>query len=156
MPDIVDRTTRSRMMAGIGSRNTRPELVLRRAVHARGLRYRLYNRELPGSPDLVFRRFRAVCFVHGCFWHRHTDCPYAYTPTTREEFWRTKFEANVERDRRNRLDLLDLGWRVAIVWECTLRKGGESRTAMELDHWLRGDARGFETGPPGRTATRQG
>lgn len=156
MPDIVDRATRSRMMAGIGSRNTRPELILRRAVHARGLRYRLHNRELPGSPDLVFRRFRAVCFVHGCFWHRHTDCSYAYTPTTREEFWQAKFDANVERDRRNRLDLFEVGWRVAIVWECALRRGGESRTAMELDHWLRGDTRGFETGPPSEATTKQG
>ena len=83
MADIVDRATRSRMMAGIGSRNTRPELVLRRAIHARGLRYRLHDRRLPGTPDLVFRRFGAVCLVHGCFWHRHAGCPYATTPTTR-------------------------------------------------------------------------
>ena len=92
MADIVDRATRSRMMAGIGSRNTRPELALRRAIHARGLRYRLHDRRLPGTPDLVFRRFGAVCLVHGCFWHRHADCPYATTPSTRREFWRAKFD----------------------------------------------------------------
>ena len=156
MPDIVDRATRSRMMAGIGSRNTKPELLLRRAVHARGLRYRLHNRGLPGTPDLVFRRFRSVCFVHGCFWHRHTDCPYAYTPATRKEFWLAKLDANVERDRRNRLDLLEVGWRVAVVWECALRKGGESGTAMALEHWLRGNAREFETSPPNRTPGEHG
>jgi len=109
MPDIVDRATRSRMMAGIGSRDTVPELVLRKALHARGLRYRLHNRNLPGTPDLVFRQFGTVCFVHGCFWHRHTGCPYAATPTTREEFWQTKFHVNVERDRRNRHNLLESG-----------------------------------------------
>ena len=145
MPDIVDRATRSRMMARIGSRNTRPELLLRRALHALGLRYRLHNRKLPGTPDLVFRRFGAVCFVHGCFWHRHAGCRYAYTPTTREEFWQAKFDANIERDHRNRLDLLEEGWRIATVWECALRKGGESETARKLEQWLRGGDREFET-----------
>ena len=148
MTDIVDRATRSRMMAGIGSRNTAPELVLRRALHARGLRYRLHDRKLPGTPDLEFRRFQAVCFVHGCFWHRHAGCPYSTTPTTREEFWRTKFHANVERDRRNQRDLLEAGWRVAIVWECALRKRAEFGTALDLDQWLRGNDRWFETSLP--------
>ena len=148
MPDIVDRATRSRMMAGIGSRNTVPELVLRRALHAHGLRYRLHDRKLPGTPDLVFPRFRAVCFVHGCFWHRHAGCPYATTPTTREEFWRAKFHANVERDQRNRRDLFEAGWRVAIVWECALRKRGQLATALKLDQWLRGNDRCFETSLP--------
>lgn len=145
MPDIVDRATRSRMMAGIGSRNTVPELVLRRALHARGLRYRLHDRGLPGTPDLVFPRFRAVCFVHGCFWHRHAGCQYATSPTTRPEFWQTKFDSNVERDRRNRYELLAAGWRVAIVWECALRKQGTIGIAPKLDEWLRGDSRRFET-----------
>ena len=147
MPDVVDRATRSRMMARIGSRNTKPELVLRRALHARGLRYALHNRKLPGSPDLVFRRFGAVCFVHGCFWHRHAGCRYATTPATRKEFWETKFAVNVDRDRRNRHELIKAGWRVAVVWECTLRKGGEAGTAVELHHWLRGNEREFETNP---------
>lgn len=147
MTDIVDRATRSRMMAGIGSRNTKPEVVLRRALHALGLRFRLHNRKLPGTPDLVFRRFDAVCFVHGCFWHRHMGCRFTTIPATREEFWQAKFEANVERDRRMRAQLLDAGWRVAIVWECALRKGGEAKTASKLEHWLRGSSREFETSP---------
>lgn len=143
MADKVDRATRSRMMAAVRSRDTGPEVVLRRAIHARGLRYRLHDRRLPGTPDLVFRQFRAVCFVHGCFWHRHAGCPYATTPTTRESFWRRKFDANVKRDRRNRLDLLQSGWRVAVVWECSLRRGaGES--AELLERWLRGKSQGFD------------
>ena len=145
MPDIVDQATRSRMMAGIGSRDTVPELALRRALHALGLRYRLHDRKLPGTPDLVFRRFGAVCFVHGCFWHRHDGCPYATTPNTRTEFWQDKFDANVERDRRNRRDLLQAGWRLAIVWECALRKRGELGTALNLKQWLRGRDFEFDT-----------
>ena len=153
MTDIVDRETRSRMMAGIGGRNTLPELVLRRTLHARGLRYRLHVRKLPGTPDLVFPRFRAVCFVHGCFWHRHVGCPYATTPTTRPEFWQAKFDSNVERDRRNRLALLEAGWRVAIVWECALRKHGVLETPLMLDEWLRGNELEFQTILPICTAS---
>lgn len=145
MPDIVDRATRSRMMAGIGSGDTIPEIVLRRALHARGLRYRLHDRRLPGTPDLVFPRFGAVCFVHGCFWHRHAGCSYAATPGTRKEFWQAKFDANVERDRRNKRDLLEIGWRVAVVWECALRKRGELATALNLHQWLRGSDQVFQT-----------
>ena len=144
MPDIVDRATRSRMMAGIGGKNTRPEVVLRRALHARGLRYRLHDRKLPGTPDIVFRRFGAVCFVHGCFWHRHAGCPLAATPATRGEFWRTKLNANAERDRRNQRDLLRAGRRVAVIWECALRKRFEDEIALQLDRWLRGSDQEFE------------
>ena len=145
MPDVVDQATRSRMMAGIGGRNTRPELVLRRALHSRGLRYRLHDRKLPGTPDLVFRQFGAVCFVHGCFWHRHAGCPRARTPATRPEFWQRKFDVNTERDQRNSSRLLQAGWRVAIIWECALRKGSEPGIALQLEQWLRGTEREFET-----------
>ena len=147
MPDIVDPATRSRMMAGIRSRNTGPELLLRRALHARGLRYRIHNRTLPGTPDLVFRRFQAVCFVHGCFWHRHAGCRYATTPGTRTNFWQSKFAENVERDERARRDLLEAGWRVAVIWECALRNGREVETASRVEGWLRGNEREFETPP---------
>lgn len=147
--DTVDGATRSRMMAGVRGRNTRPELALRRAVHARGLRFRLHERTLAGTPDLVFRRFGAVCFVHGCFWHRHVGCPHTTTPITRRSFWQAKFDANVERDRRNRRDLLRGGWRVAVVWECTLRKQ-PVEVAELLERWLRGKERVFSA--PGRGA----
>ena len=136
------------MMAGIGSKDTVPELSLRRALHARGLRYRLHDRRLPGTPDLVFRRFGAVCFIHGCFWHRHAGCRYATTPATRAEFWEVKFRANVERDARNRHNLLESGWRVAVVWECALRSRGQFEVASNLEEWLRGNGITFETSRP--------
>ena len=101
MADIVDPETRSRMMSGIKGKNTRPELALRRALHARGFRYRLHDKRLPGKPDLILPRFRAAIFVHGCFWHRHEGCKYATTPATRPEFWQAKFRENAERDQRN-------------------------------------------------------
>ena len=148
MPDKMDSATRSRVMAAIGSRDTVPEAVLRRALHARGLRFRLHSGKLPGTPDLEFRRFRAVCFVNGCFWHRHDGCRYATTPATREEFWQAKFSSNVERDGRVQRDLLESGWRIAVGWECALRRGGEVVTALHLDRWLRGSDRTFETGLP--------
>lgn len=145
MTDIVTRAVRSRMMAGIGGKDTKPELILRRALHARGLRYRLHDQRLPGTPDMVFRRFGAVCFVHGCFWHRHEGCPYATDPATRPDFWQAKFRANVARDRRTRESLLEDGWRVAVIWECALRKGGAEQVSLTLDHWLRSSKREFET-----------
>ncbi len=145
MADIVDRATRSRMMAGIGGKDTKPELILRRELHARGLRYRLHDRTLPGTPDLVFRRFGAVCFVHGCFWHRHPGCPDATHPATRPEFWQAKFRANVARDRRAREALLDVGWRVATVWECALRGARAQETALALHDWLHGTGRRSQT-----------
>lgn len=145
MTDIVDRAVRSRLMGRIGSRDTKPELILRRALHARGLRYRLHDRRLPGTPDLVFRRFGAVCFVHGCFWHRHEACRYMTYPATRTDFWDAKFQANVQRDRRTKEALLEAGWRVAIVWECALRDDGGEATSSHFDRWLHGTDREFET-----------
>ena len=105
------------------------------------------TRRLPGTPDIVFSKFRAVCFVHGCFWHRHAGCPYMTTPATRTEFWQAKFHENTERDRRNRHDLLQAGWRVAVVWECTLRTTAALEVAQKLEQWLRGSAPVFDTGP---------
>lgn len=138
MADIVDTQTRSRMMAGIGGKDTKPELALRRALHARGFRYRLHTRGMPGRPDLVLPRLRAAVFVHGCFWHRHAGCRYTTTPATRPEFWQSKFESNVERDSVVCAALLDAGWRVATVWECALRKPDQVAAAAELlAVWLR-------------------
>ena len=97
MTDIVDRQTRSRMMAGIKGKNTKPELALRRALHARGFRYRLHSKNVHGRPDLVLPKHCAVVLVHGCFWHRHPGCRYATNPKTRAEFWEVKFAANVSK-----------------------------------------------------------
>lgn len=111
-------------MAAVRGRDTKPETSLRRAIHAMGLRYRLNVRGLPGTPDLVFRKHRAVIFVHGCFWHGH-DCRLFVVPKTRTEFWLAKISANRARDRKNHATLLGSGWRVATVWECAMR-GRES------------------------------
>ena len=150
MADIVDEVTRSRMMASIRAKNTKPEVALRRALHANGIRFRLHAR-LPGTPDLALRRYGAVCFVHGCFWHRHPRCLHATTPATRKEFWQAKFNGNIERDRRSKRTLLEAGWRVAIVWECALTDGRISNTVSSLDRWLRGNERDFETDVAGDT-----
>ena len=121
MTDIVDSMRRSKMMAGIKGRNTAPERTVRRVAHRMGLRFRLHRKNLPGSPDLILPRRRLAVFVHGCFWHRHEGCRYAYTPKSRIAFWTEKFTQNVARDRRNEAALRDLGWRVLIIWECETR-----------------------------------
>ena len=140
MVDVVDKATRSRMMSGIRSRNTRPEIELRKALHGMGLRYRLHVRELPGRPDIVFPSFRAVVQVHGCFWHRHDGCRFATTPSTNTAFWSAKFEKNIQRDVETR-DLLDrLGWRTAVVWECSIRAHGAGKIAAILRSWLEDSA----------------
>lgn len=121
MVDVVSKTDRARMMSGIRGKNTKPELLIRRFLHSFGFRYNLHERALPGCPDLVLKRYRAVVFVHGCFWHRHEECKYAATPATRPDFWMAKLEGNRNRDEMARQKLLEMGWRVAVVWECALR-----------------------------------
>jgi DNA mismatch endonuclease, patch repair protein len=117
--DTVDRQTRSKIMASVGQKDTGGELVLRRALHKIGLRYKLHDGSLPGSPDLVFPRFRAVIFVHGCYWHSH-GCYKSTVPKSRRAFWTDKFSANRERDQRNIRLLMERGWRAMVVWECEL------------------------------------
>lgn len=123
MADVLTRDQRRVNMSRIRGRDTQPELVLRRGLHRRGLRYRLYRNDLPGKPDLVFSGTRAVILVHGCFWHLH-ECPRFKWPATREEFWRTKIERNRERDVATLRNLREAGWRVQVVWECALRGAG--------------------------------
>lgn len=123
MVDVVDKATRSRMMSGIQGKNTRPELLVRKYLHGRGLRFKLHAKELPGKPDLVFPKYKTVVFVHGCFWHRHSGCKHATTPNNRKHFWTNKLSENVERDAYQIAALGGLGWRVFVVWECELRVG---------------------------------
>ena len=126
MPDIVDVATRSRMMSGIRSRNTKPEVALRKALHRRGFRYALHGKHVPGKPDIVFPSRKAVMFVHGCFWHGH-DCPLYRVPGTRQEFWLKKIARNRERDDKVRAMINEAGWRQLVIWECATRgKGGAS------------------------------
>lgn len=105
-------------MSRIGPKHSKPEIVVRRLLHAMGYRFRLHAKELPGRPDIVLRPRKKVIFVHGCFWHRHIGCKKATTPKTRHEFWQTKFDANVVRDARVQAQLKDLGWEHIVVWEC--------------------------------------
>jgi DNA mismatch endonuclease, patch repair protein len=147
MTDIVDSQTRSRMMSGIRGKNTKPELALRRSLHALGFRYRLHAKGIPGKPDIVMPKYRAVIFVHGCFWHRHAGCRYATLPATRPEFWGAKFDANVMRDVAVQSALREAGWRVGTVWECALR--AETSTAQTRDmvaEWLHGAGSVLEVG----------
>lgn len=120
MVDMVDKHTRSRMMAGIKGANTKPELILRRGLHAVGFRFRVHEKRLPGRPDIVLPKWRVVIEVRGCFWHRHTGCPKATEPRTNTDFWQDKFSTNVARDRKNIDALLAIGWRVLVVWECAI------------------------------------
>ncbi len=121
------------MMAGIGPANTKPEMLIRRGLHALGYRYRLHVKELPGKPDLVFPGRRAAIFVNGCFWHGH-DCALFRWPATREDFWRDKIAGNINRDRKTVALLLDQGWRLMNIWECMLK----GRTKLPLEDVLAG------------------
>jgi len=127
MADIVDKSTRSRLMSGIRSKNTQPELVVRSALHMTGCRFRLHRSDLPGRPDLVLPKYRVTVFVHGCFWHRHPGCRLTYMPKSRIAFWRRKFQENIQRDRKVMSALSKLGWRTIVIWEC------ETRDALHIN-----------------------
>ena len=126
MADTLTAEKRSWNMSRIRSRDTGPERQLRSMLHRAGFRFRLNDRRLPGSPDIVLKKRRAVILVHGCYWHRHSECRNATTPSTRTDFWTSKFDATVERDKRNVEALRELGLRVIIVWECDLKKHPDS------------------------------
>jgi len=132
--DHVDFKKRSEIMRAVHSKNTGPELAVRKIAHNMGYRYRLHVNSLPGKPDLVFPRTHKVIFVHGCFWHRHRGCRYATCPKTRTEFWQGKFDANVLRDRRTVKALKKLGWAVMTVWQCQLKDS--IRLAGRLNEFL--------------------
>jgi DNA mismatch endonuclease (patch repair protein) len=140
--DTVDSQTRSKIMGRVGQKNTGAEMLLRRALHRKGLRYRLHDRSLPGSPDIVFPRFKSVLFVHGCYWHSH-GCYRSTIPKSSREFWTNKFETNRTRDERTRKLLVSQGWRVLTVWECALR--GKLSSPVEdvanaVGDWLESEA----------------
>lgn len=137
MVDSISAERRSWNMSRIKGRDTGPEKTLRSLLHRAGFRFRLHAKELPGRPDLVLPRYRTAIFVHGCFWHRHEGCRNATTPSTRTEFWQSKFDSNVERDSRNALSLETRGWRVETVWECELKKDS-TRVVKRLSEALRG------------------
>ena len=136
--DTVDQSTRSKIMAAVGQKDTKPEMALRKALHRMGFRYVVNDKRLPGSPDLVFPKYRAAIFVHGCFWHHH-GCKYSTIPQTRIEFWKEKFKANKKRDRRKISELRKQGWRVKVVWECRLKSNNKKvlRQVSNVAEWLK-------------------
>lgn len=143
MVDVLTPEQRRLNMSRIRSKDTKPELMLRHGLHARGLRYRLHRKDLPGRPDMVFPRYRAAILVHGCFWHGH-DCLLFKLPATRREFWAAKVDGNKARDARTIAGLTAAGWRVLVVWECALK--GPARQPVdavlaEIVSWLASGAR---------------
>lgn len=142
MTDVVDTATRSRMMSGIRGKDTKPEKLIRSGLHRLGFRYRLHGKDLPGKPDLVLPKSKAVIFVHGCFWHFH-DCHLFKMPSSRSDFWRQKLARNRERDGEHSAKLTELGWRSLVIWECALkgkeRLGDEAVIAKVVD-WINSDA----------------
>lgn len=146
MADIVTAEKRSELMANIKGNNTKPEKFVRTALHKHGFRYRLHDSKLPGKPDLVFRKYKSVIFINGCFWHQH-DCHLFKWPRTRAQFWREKLSRNRHRDEENQKKLEMLGWNILIVWECALK--GSKRLDREyllqkIILWLKNPGRYYE------------
>jgi DNA mismatch endonuclease (patch repair protein) len=136
--DVVSKEVRSKMMSAIKGRDTKPELLIRKGLHALGVRYSLHRRDLPGKPDLVLTKHNAIIFIHGCFWHRH-NCYLFKWPSTRIAFWKKKLNRNVEVDERNIDLLLSKGWRIGVVWECALKGKSEdkiTKVVNQCHNWL--------------------
>jgi len=137
MTDVVSPETRSRMMSGIRGKNTKPEILIRSQLHRRGFRFRIHDTTLPGKPDIVLKKHRAVIFVHGCFWHKH-ECHLFKWPKTRTDFWKEKINKNCENDKHALDELAALNWRVCIVWECAI-KGNRKKVPEVINRisdWL--------------------
>lgn len=135
MADKISKETRSRNMSHIKSKNTQPEMLVRKYLFSRGLRYRVNDKRLPGKPDLVFPKYKTVIFVNGCFWHQH-DCKFGSTPKSNTDYWLPKLERNVSRDKKSYTELEKLGWKIIIVWECELKKEKREVTLETVYHRL--------------------
>lgn len=149
MADIKSPEERSRNMRAIRSRDTKPEVYLRKLLFARGLRYWKNVSHIPGHPDMYLAKYRTAVFVHGCFWHRHEGCKYAYTPQSRVEFWQQKFDANIRRDRSVRDELMKMGIRCLVIWECTVNammknQAYRDRTLQDILQFLAGGSCALE------------
>ncbi|WP_312326769.1 very short patch repair endonuclease [Stenotrophomonas sp.] len=143
MVDVMSSAVRSALMSRIKAKNTKPELIVRRSLWARGFRFGLHSKRLAGRPDLVLPKWKAVVFVHGCFWHAHAGCPFFRLPKTRPEFWAEKLDANRRRDLAAINSLMQNGWRVGVVWECALRLD-ETSVIDGLQIWLTGSTKNVE------------
>ena len=133
--DIKSPEERSKNMAAIRSKNTKPEIYFRKLLFAQGYRYSLNSKKIPGHPDIYLRKYNTAIFIHGCFWHRHSGCQYAYMPKSRVEFWQKKFDANISRDNVVRIELQDKGIKCLIVWECTLKR--MKRNQVDCEKYLK-------------------
>lgn len=149
MVDIVDKTTRSRMMSGICAKDTSPEVVIRKKLHSCGYRYRKNVKTLPGTPDIVLKRYDAIIQIHGCFWHGH-GCNDFKWPATRPVFWKNKILGNQKRDRLSEQQLVKDGWKVLIVWECVVKKATQGKGYANLEElvdqvsfWIKSDSKGL-------------
>ncbi len=134
MADVHSKAVRSYNMSRIRGKDTKPELLVRRFLFANGLRYRLYDKKLPGKPDIILKKFKTIIFVHGCFWHGHDNCKYFVVPKTRTEFWLDKIEGNKKRDEENVTFLKNNGWNIIIVYECQLKKEKREITLNNILH----------------------
>lgn len=132
MADVHDSKTRSYNMSQIKSRDTKPEILIRKFLFSKGYRYKLYDKKLPGKPDLVLPKYKTVLFIHGCFWHGHENCKYFVIPKTRTQWWLNKIDQNRKSDRDNFTTLQENGWRVITIFECELKKGKREKTLNEL------------------------
>jgi len=130
MTDQLTKERRSWNMSRIRSKDTKPEKAVRSLLHGMGYRFRLHRKNLPGKPDIVMPKYRRIIFVHGCYWHRHPGCKFAYSPKSRVKFWTQKFQENVERDKINQQTLRELGWRVTIIWECEVNNLSKLRRRL--------------------------
>lgn len=118
--DIWSNEKRSDVMSKIRSKNTKPEMILRSALHRKGFRFRVHDKKIPGKPDIVLKKYNTVIFVNGCFWHFHEDCREGRIPNTNTKFWKTKLKNNIDRDKKNQENCLELDWKVVVIWECEL------------------------------------
>lgn len=143
MADFMTPEQRHNNMSRIRGKDTTPEVYIRKLLFNEGFRYRIHSKHIPGRPDIWMRKYNTAIFINGCFWHRHQGCKYAYMPKSRIDFWKTKFDKNIERDNNNRLELIDRGIRFAVIWECTIKKMQKSpefeKEVMEaISHFITG------------------
>lgn len=139
MPDVHSKETRSYNMSRIRSKDTKPEVLVRKYLFSKGLRFRKNDRRYPGTPDIVLPKYKTVVFVHGCFWHLHPDCKYAVMPSSNVDFWKKKLYGNRDRDKKNQEMLSAMGWKVIVIWECQLRKENREKTLAELYQQITND-----------------
>lgn len=138
MVDVHDKKQRSYNMSRIKGKNTKPELIVRKYLHANGFRFRLHDQALPGRPDIVLKKYQTIIFVHGCFWHRHPDCRYSTTPKSNQEFWNEKFTKTIENDLKHQSELKKEGWNIVVIWECELKRGLIEKNLYQLVNSIMG------------------